>query len=325
MFDFSVIVLRGASASSVAMTLDILSTAAACAKKVGCAVPQWRIYSTRKLVRLSNGVSVGATPLPKKLSHDGSVWIIPGLDLQTVAEVTTRFDEPDAKRTINALQEHVRAGGEVAASCSAVFLLRAAGLLDHRRVTTTWWFAGLLQQMAPTCTVDGDRLLVVDKNIVTGGAAFAQIDVMLYLLRTRFNPTLAEAVSRNLLIDGRGSQAQFIVPAALANGNELVGKLVSLYEARLRNPPSIERLATELCMSSRTLSRHVKVATGRSTSALLQHVRISRARMLLEAGNLTIEQIAEEIGYGDTTALRRLMRKLTGSTPRQFRPSVLPK
>jgi len=125
-----------------------------------------------------------------------------------------------------------------------------------------------------------------------------------------------------LLIDGRQSQAQFIVPTMLANGNELIAKLVTRFESALPNPPRISDLAAELCMSDRTLSRHVRAATGRTTSALLQSVRLSQARMLLETSNLTVEQVAERVGYVDTTALRRLMRKVMGATPRQFRPTV---
>jgi transcriptional regulator GlxA family with amidase domain len=75
-------------------------------------------------------------------------------------------------------------------------------------------------------------------------------------------------------------------------------------------------------MSGRTLSRHVRAATGRSTSTLLQSVRLSKARMLLETSALTVEQVAERVGYVDTTALRRLMRKVMGATPRQFRPAA---
>ena len=75
-------------------------------------------------------------------------------------------------------------------------------------------------------------------------------------------------------------------------------------------------------MSSRTLSRRIKESTGRSVSALLQSVRINRARMLLETSKMSVEQVAEQVGYADTTALRRLMRKVTQATPRQFRTIV---
>lgn len=322
MNDFTILLLPGAFASSVALTLDMLSAAAALAGANGCAKPRWRVVSTESPVRLSNGLAIDARILPKAARPDGSTWVIPGLGLENRRAITSRLVQPDALRAVKALQMQARAGGTVAASCSAVFLLQHADLLAGRKVTTSWWLAPLLQQLEPRAVVDADRMVIRDGTLVTAGAAFAQTDLMLHLLSTQFSPALADAVSRALLIDGRQSQAQFVVPAMLANGNELIGKLVTRFESALPNPPSVSELAAEFCMSDRTLSRHVRVATGRSTSALLQSVRLNKARLLLETSKLTVEQVAERVGYVDTTALRRLMRKVMGATPRQFRPAV---
>lgn len=288
MFDFTVLVLPGAFPSSVALTLDILSAAASLAKRAGCAAPRWRVYSTESTVALRHGLKIDAKILPKSVRGDASTWVIPGLGVDSPGALRSRFAQPDALRAIEALQAHARAGGTVAASCSAVFLLQCADLLVKKRVTTSWWFAAQLQQLEPRCVVDADRMVICDGAVVTAGAALAQTDLMLHLLRTQFSPALADAVSRALLIDGRQSQAQFIVPAMLANGNELVAKLVARFESALPNPPSVAALAAEFCMSDRTLARHVRAATGRSTSALLQSVRLSKARMLLETSKLTV-------------------------------------
>lgn len=72
-------------------------------------------------------------------------------------------------------------------------------------------------------------------------------------------------------------------------------------------------------MSTRTLSRHVQAATGKSPLALLQSIRLNRARMLIKTSRMTIEQIAEQVGYEDATALRRLMLKAFGANPSKFR------
>jgi transcriptional regulator GlxA family with amidase domain len=322
MFDFTILVLPGAFSSGVGAALDILSSAAALAKNAGCAAPRWRVCATEKTVLLSNGLSIDAAVLPKRPRSDSSIWLVPGLGLNDADAVVQRFLQPDAALAVKALQTQARAGGTIAAACSAVFLLREAGLLKGKRVTTTWWLGGLLQRMTPDCVVDVDQMVVADGNIVTGGAAFAHIDLLLHLLRTRFNPSLADAVSRTMLIDGRQSQAQYIVPTTLAGGSDLAARLVERFEAGLPNPPTVAELAVEFCMSHRTLSRHIKEATGRSVSALLQSVRINRARMLLETSRISVEQVAAQVGYADTTALRRLMRKVTHATPRQFRPVV---
>ncbi len=258
MFDFTILVLPGAFASGVGAALDILSSAAGLANNVGCAAPRWRVCSTRRQSSLSNGLKIDAAVLPKRPRPDRSIWLVPGLGLDDADAVVSRFSEPDATQAIKALRTQAEAGGTIAASCSAVFLLHAAGLLADKRVTTTWWLGGLLQRMEPRCVVDVDQMVVSDGNIVTGGAAFAHIDLVLHLLRTRFNPSLADAVSRTMVIDGRQSQAQYIVPTTLANGNDLATKLVACFEAGLPNPPSVAALAAEFCMSSRTLSRRIE-------------------------------------------------------------------
>jgi transcriptional regulator GlxA family with amidase domain len=322
MFDFTILVLPGAFASGVGAAVDILASAAGHANAAGCAALRWRVCSTVATVELSNGLRIDAAVMPRNPRPDGSIWLVPGLGLDSAEAVQNRFSQPDAAQAIKALRVQARAGGTIAASCSGVFLLREAGLLAGKRVTTTWWLGGLLQQMEPRCVVDVDQMVVADGNVVTGGAAFAHIDLMLHLLRTRFNPALADAVSRAMVIDGRQSQARYIVPTALANGNELAAKLVARFEAGLPDPPSVSELAAEFCMSNRTLSRHIRDGTGRSVSALLQSVRINRARMLLETTKMSVEEVAKQVGYADTTALRRLMRKVTQATPRQFRPNV---
>ncbi|AXQ29977.1 helix-turn-helix domain-containing protein [Solimonas sp. K1W22B-7] len=320
MFDFTILVAPGAYASAVAATLDLLSAAAAMAPRVGAATPRWRVRGlVEGPVQLSNGLSIAAKPLTKNARPDSSIWVVPGLATDSPRAVSARLAQPDALRAIRALQVHARAGGTVAASCSGVFLLQAAGLLQGRRATTTWWLAAHLQGLEPGCTVDADRLVISDGPVWTAGAAFAQTDLMLQLLRVRFGVALADAVSRVLLIDGREAQAPFVVPSMLANGNALVAQLSRQIEDALPQVPSIARMAADLCISEKTLARRVRAATGRSTSALVQFVRLRRARLLLETSQMSVEQVAAQVGYRDATALRRLMRKVFAATPRQFR------
>ncbi|HVL75044.1 MAG TPA: helix-turn-helix domain-containing protein [Noviherbaspirillum sp.] len=320
MNDFTVLILPGANASSVATTLDVLAAAAATASRAGASAPRWRVLCAGGAsAPLSNGMSVKGAALPARVRSEHSVWIVPGLGLTHPKALAQRFTEPDALRAIAALRAHARAGGAVAASCSAVFLLQAAGLLAGRKVTTSWWLAPLLHRLAPGCTVDADRMVIEDGPLVTAGAAMAQTDLMLHLVRTRFGVALADAVARVLLIDARAAQAPFVVPEMMAMGNELVARITARVEAGLPHAPCIEELAMEFAMSARTLARHVKAATGRSPLALVQSVRLNKARALLENSKLSVDEVALRVGYEDATALRRLMRKATGATPRQFR------
>ena len=320
MHDFTVLVLPGAHASGVAVTLDVLQAAALLAPRAKAPRPSWRVLSPDgPSVALSSGLRLDAASLPARARADASTWIVPGLGTDNPAVIEQHLACDDARRAIAALRRHAARGGAVAASCSAVFLLQAAGLLANRRATTSWWLAPALRRMEPACVVDADRMVCADGPVTTAGAALAQSDLMLHLLRARFGVALADAVSKVLLIDGRQAQAPFAVPAMMANGSELIRRLTLRIEAALPNPPSVAALADELAMSPRTLARHVRAASGRGPLALVQSVRLNRARQLIESSRMTIAQVAESVGYEDATALRRLMRKAAGAAPSQFR------
>ncbi|RQP21923.1 GlxA family transcriptional regulator [Piscinibacter terrae] len=321
--DFTVVVLSGSFAAGVAITLDVLGAAASLAPGLKLPRPTWRVMSVQGgLVPLTGGLHVDTDCMPAKPRADASTWIIPGLAMNTPAAVANRLAASDARQATDAVRRHVAHGGHVAASCSGVFLLQAAGLVQQRRVTTCWWLAPELHRLEPGSTVDADRMVCADGPVHTAGAAMAHSDLMLHLLRIRFGSALAEAVSRTLLIDARQAQAPFVVPAMKANGNELVSRLTRRIESALPTPPSVTELASEFAMSERTLARHVRAATGHGTLALVQGVRLNRARTLIETTRLSIEQVAAEVGYEDATALRRLMRKTAGATPSQFRPAL---
>lgn len=320
--DFTVLVLEGAFAASVASTVSILSAARKLAPRLGVPVPGWRLASVPGgTLALQDGMSVSTGRIGDRAGGDGSIWIVPGLGLDSPKAIHQCLGRPDTVAAVEAIRLHASSGGSVAASCSGVFVLNAAGLLAGKRATTAWWLAKELQRLAPACRVDADRMVCADGLVVTAGAAFAQTDLMLHLLRSLSGNTLGDAVSRALLIDGRQAQAPFIVPEVYANGDDLIGRLAARVESALPDLPSVGELAREFCMSERTLARHVKRATGKSPMALLQSVRQRRARTLLESSRMTVEQVASAVGYQDATALRRLMLRVAGASPSRFRPA----
>jgi len=255
MHDFTVLVLPGAFNSSVAVTMDILGAAEAMAARAGVAPPRWRLCSVHGgPVQLRAGMSLDTTRLPVRPRDDRSTWVVPGLGLNTPGEIRRCLESDEAAKAIAALARHAKAGGQVAASCSAVFLLNAAGLLQGRRATVSWWYAPLLARMAPGCTVDADRMVCSDGPVVTAGAAFAQTDLMLHLLRERCGSALTDLVSRMLLIDVS------VRPSHLETGAE--GRRV-------------------VCTQ---LSGRVDVMTGRIATALQRGLEGRRERTLARCG-----------------------------------------
>ncbi|AZD86727.1 transcriptional regulator, AraC family [Pseudomonas chlororaphis subsp. aureofaciens] len=319
MNDFIVVVPPGAFASSVTLSLDILSTASKLAPRLGLPEPRWIVCSTVEgPISLGGGLSLLTQRLT--LPSDGrACWILPGLDVDDSTELESSLLQPEIESVLAALRQHVAAGGTVAASCSAVFLLHAAGLTEGKTVTTTWWLAATLRQLAAgCCKVDPDRMVIEDAPLVTAGAALGHTDLLMHLIGQRFGPELVAAVAKALLLNQRQLQSPFMVPALMAHG-ELIAQLIAHVEVSLPMPVSVDSLAEKMRMSTRTLSRRVSKATGHGPLHLIRTVQLNKARALLESSRCSVESVAEQVGFSDPTALRRLLKKHLNATPRQLR------
>lgn len=81
--------------------------------------------------------------------------------------------------------------------------------------------------------------------------------------------------------------------------------------------PDMEALAEELHMTSRTLRRRL-AEEGTSFRQLQEEVREALAEELLASG-LTLEQVAEALGYGEVSNFIRACRRWKGMTPHKYR------
>lgn len=77
---------------------------------------------------------------------------------------------------------------------------------------------------------------------------------------------------------------------------------------------SLEEVAAHLYLSTRTLKRHL-AALGVSYTEILDKERARRARTLLAATSLPLEEIAERLGYSDVANFSRAYRRWTGQSP----------
>ncbi|MFT4200921.1 GlxA family transcriptional regulator [Gordonia sp. (in: high G+C Gram-positive bacteria)] len=312
--EVDLLVLDGASAGAVGATLDILSAAN---RLAGGRRFDYRCVGTGETARLRGGLLAPTTPLGGTRAR--RVVILPGLGAATADEIAALTARPDTAAATGWLREAVDGGSEVAASCSAVFLLAVAGVLTDRRCVTTWWLGADLAAMAPGCRVDIDQMVVVDGPVWTAGSAFAHIDLTLALVRRHGGAALADEVGRRLIVDERSSQARFMIPSHLAARDDLVADLETHVRTNLGQPHSLASLAAACRTSTRTLDRRTRAAVGMSPMQLVARVRLDRALHLLRTTDESLPAIAAAVGLGDPTALHRLVKRHTGSAPGALR------
>lgn len=86
-------------------------------------------------------------------------------------------------------------------------------------------------------------------------------------------------------------------------------------------PPLLEAVAREMHCSARTLSRKLQTQ-GWNYQQLVDQVREIHARRFLSDPTLSLTEIAQRLGYADSSGFNRSFKKWTGHTPRGYRDGL---
>jgi transcriptional regulator GlxA family with amidase domain len=211
-------------------------------------------------------------------------------------------------------------GALVCASCSGVFILGEAGLLDGRRCTTTWWRHDELKARYPRADAIWSAPLIEDQGIVTSGGPLSWIDLCLHIIRSLCGDDAAKLAADFAVVDTAPSTRTVYVPLShLSAANAFL--LEAEHAVRVAGEESVtaQDLARTLGTSDRTLNRRLKEATGETPKQFIHRVRFETARMLLETTNFPVKQLAANSGYSDVASFRRAFYRYSGMTPAAYR------
>mgnify|MGYP003292533585 CR=1 FL=1 len=82
---------------------------------------------------------------------------------------------------------------------------------------------------------------------------------------------------------------------------------------------TLEELSEHFYLSKPYLSKYIREKSGSTFGELVKKVRMRKARTLLKNRNVTVESIAESVGYQNVEHFNRLFKKAYGMTPIQYR------
>lgn len=282
------------------------------------------LHAGRELFRLLK-VSVDGAVVPSAMgsfSVDGDLTLAAQADILLLPAIGARVDVALARN--QALLDWLRLPAprqQRASLCSAAFLLAGAGLLDGRRATTHWALESVFRRLFPRVSLQIEQLLTHDGQLYCSGGALAALDLCLYLIGREGGELLARQVANTLVFEhGRGLQTQFVprLPSG-EHGDSAISKLQRWLDGAYAQPLSLETMAQQVHLSPRTLLRRFKLATGLTPNDYLQRLRICAAENRLAHGDEAVEQVALSVGYGDRAAFAKLFKRLTGSTPNEYR------
>ncbi len=84
---------------------------------------------------------------------------------------------------------------------------------------------------------------------------------------------------------------------------------------------TLEELTEQMHLSKPYLSKYIKEKSGKTFGEIVKSVRMKKARTLLKNTSMTVENIADSVGYQNVEHFNRLFKKKYGMTPVQYRNS----
>lgn len=214
---------------------------------------------------------------------------------------------------------HAR-GALACGSCSGVFVLGEAGLLNGRRCTTTWWLHDQLKTAFPLADLAWGSSLVEDKRVVSAGGPLSWIDLALHVIRTLAGAEAARIAADFAVVDAMPMSQSVYVPQGYVSATDPFLKEAE-HAVRYSQDKGLtaQQLAQRLNTSERTLHRRLKVLCSESPKAFIARVRFETARTLLETGPRAVKDVAVKSGYRDESSFRRAFRRQCGMSPSAFR------
>ena len=219
------------------------------------------------------------------------------------------------------LQQQHQHSAVLASACVGACVLAQSGLLDGRIVTTHWLLEETFRQQFPRVRLNLDAVVIEEADLLTAGGIMAWLDLAMRIVRRYYGATLVAQLSKYLLWDSGEREQRYYrrFQPPKQYGDEAILQLQHWLEVHFQTACPLSQLAEQAAMSPRTLQRRFLAATQLTISSYIQHLRLEKARELLETTTLPIEHIIWQIGYDDRASFNKLFKTQIGLSPKAYR------
>jgi len=212
-------------------------------------------------------------------------------------------------------------GAIIASACAGAFILAATNLLGNRSITTHWGLSDLFQKQFPHMLLNTNKILIDHGDVISAGGMMSWIDLAFELISKYSSLSVMRQLGKVLVVDTALREQRFYQQfnPLLSHGDQTIIVIQQAMNLGYTKLVSIQALAQQANLTERTMQRRFLKATGYNPNHYLQRLRVQKACDLLESSQYSFEWIANQVGYGDTSACRKIFIKTMGLTPKEFR------
>lgn len=219
------------------------------------------------------------------------------------------------------IKEKYHEKAQIISLCTGAYFVAACGLLDGMPATSHWGAIEDLQKRYPLIDFKSDHVVTHSKAIITGGGGFSALNALLYFIEKECGKEMAIELSKYYALDyGRTSQSIFTVfSGQRMHNDDEIHIAQSFIEKKFKHDISVDQIARQVNMSKRNFIRRFKSATSLNPIEFIHRVKVEAAKKAFEAGEMNIAAVTYSVGYNDLKTFRMVFKKITGSTPVEYR------
>jgi len=222
------------------------------------------------------------------------------------------------------LQDIVKSENIIFAIGTSSYLLAEAGLLNHKPATTHWYYCDDFAQRYPQVELKPQYLITQADNIYCAGSVNSSADLLVHLISKLYGEPIARLVEGQFSPEIRRSfeSHAYAQHESEIHQDELIIEAQEFLREHSTENLSLQQLASQLGLSMRSFNRRFKQATTKTPGDYLQNLRLNNARELLRTSNLSINEVAAQAGYHDSSHFCSRFRKVMGVTPLSYRKAA---
>lgn len=215
-------------------------------------------------------------------------------------------------------------GAVLASACSGAVLLGEAGLLANCDATIHWGYVKTLTNNYPNVNVVLNKSLVLTgtaQRLIMAGGGASWTDLALFLIARHVGLKAAIEVAKTYMLQWHelGQQPFAALLSFRQTKDAVINRCQEWAAENYRTASPIAAMLQVAQLPERSFIRRFRDATGMTPLEYVHALRLEEAKQMLETGDLSIEALANEVGYEDASFFGRLFRRKVGLTPAQYR------
>jgi transcriptional regulator GlxA family with amidase domain len=307
-------------ATSVSLPVEMLRAGEAMALQENRNAPRLSIemvaetiapISTRALIKLLPDADVDNAQLPDFI-------VIPSLWRNPRPSI---LKQP---KMVQWLADMWQQGSTLIGCGTGVCFMAESGILDYHPATTHWHYVDQFTRDYPNVELKPDFFITQSERIYCAASLNALADIIVHIIYQIYGKNAAQQVERNFSHEIRKpyEEQRYLEGAVDRHPDELIAQIQFWLSTNLNSSLTLNELAEQFGISQRSFTRRFKVATGINATQYWQQLKIEAAKELLASSNLSIQEVAFQVGYQDQGHLSRLFKKSLNLSPKDYRAMV---